>query len=626
MWPFDLPVVDNVVSSSEGGEGEVAEDWKVDSWAGASDGEDNSLALHWGDDDESAGSAEDSVTTDGERNSDHGAGFSHGEDSQSMDSEAHAETPGNALPFLWELTDAVARGRRMEGGDDVRVNAKARGSIFYPFPSLTVLLLFVFTHTHRMSRQALDDLFFILRYSCTYDVEEPESESEGDDSSTCREFRFDPVDVPDSGEHFLSRTRRFLPLLDVFEDTVPSTEGGDATAKVYSFPLPVILDRLLRSPHAMEQLQTHATGRILRGDEARQNFVAADHVFPIPTRLDNDRKECNLNGDIARSCALYTADGVMGSSGKKLFPGDVCSFHGSLGGDDHLCRILELYFDDKENEMRVTLRRFRTGQEVYGDRTDRDYHSGLPCVWEEVGGNSRFTAKPESLGDMFYVFTPDEASRFLQESDGDACATRVVVGAGFCERRRPAGLQQRQLSAFVPKRGGWSSTGAPRKHLVNIRGEGFHMNDQNLPYASMPMVCYYDKYNATDMTNQVWTVLPPYGVRVCGTLTLLMSRSFCARLTFRTQTQIPFNSMKKTLPILSHARYSCSSPWVVDMLASRSSPTRFKEEEVKGTCCPSRNLIVASKGRWSSRRSCYASWNAGALPMWRPRTAMDSHH
>ena len=58
--------------------------------------------------------------------------------------------------------------------------------------------------------------------------------------------------------------------------------------------------------------------------------------------------------------------------------------------------------------MRLTLRRFRTAQEVYGDRTDRDYFSGLPCVWEELGKHSRFTAKPEILDDICYVLTPDE--------------------------------------------------------------------------------------------------------------------------------------------------------------------------------------------------------------------------
>ena len=58
--------------------------------------------------------------------------------------------------------------------------------------------------------------------------------------------------------------------------------------------------------------------------------------------------------------------------------------------------------------MRLTLRRFRTAQEVYGDRTDRDYLSGLPCEWEEVGKHSRFTAKQESLDYICYVLTPDE--------------------------------------------------------------------------------------------------------------------------------------------------------------------------------------------------------------------------
>ena len=536
---FDLRIADRVSSSSEAGESGVDEDWEDASWAGASEGEDGSSPLHWGDGQGHgffAGSEPCSPMA-GAINDDEAVVSCPGEeDTDINDSEASAPAHGNTPPFLWEVTDAVARGRRVEGGDDVRVNEKAQGSNFYPFPSLTVLLLFVFTHTHRMSRQVIDDLFFILRYSCTCELDGSGSGSEsGDDNnSTCREFRFDPADVPQSGEHFLSRTRRFLPLLDVFEDTVPSTGGGGATSKVYSFPLPVILDRLLRSAHAMEQLHKHATGHVLRGEEARRNLVAADHVFPVPTRNHHDRKECNLNGDIARGCALYTADGVVGSSGKKLFPGDVCSVHGLLAGDAHVCRILELYFDKEENEMRLVLRRFRTAQEVYGERTDRQNYSGLPCVWEEVGKHSRYTAKPECLGDLVIVLTSNEVDAGLHDSDMYASAELIVVGVGFCERRRPGSQEQRQPSAFIPKRGRWSRTGTSEEHLVDIRTEDFFLNEDNLPYASMPLVCYYDKYNATDMTNQVVTILRRYQrllrkKRTANNFTLCVLLPSCAR-------------------------------------------------------------------------------------------------
>ena len=91
----------------------------------------------------------------------------------------------------------------------------------------------------------------------------------------------------------------------------------------------------------------------------------------------------------------------------------------------------------------------------------------------------------------------------MHESEAYASATSVFVGVGFCERLRLAKQQQRQQLAFVPKRGEWSKTGTTEEHLVDIRTDGFQMNDNNLPYASMPIVYYYDKYNATDMTNKV---------------------------------------------------------------------------------------------------------------------------
>ena len=91
----------------------------------------------------------------------------------------------------------------------------------------------------------------------------------------------------------------------------------------------------------MKDLQANAAGHILRGAEAHQNRVAADHVFAMPTREVHDRKECNLNGNLARGSGLYTADGIIGRSGRKLFPGDIVTYVDlrRRGSTIFICRV-----------------------------------------------------------------------------------------------------------------------------------------------------------------------------------------------------------------------------------------------------------------------------------------------
>ena len=223
-----------------------------------------------------------------------------------IDDRREGETKGaKEIPHVRDLMDQVPRGKRLEGGPSVRVNERARRSPFYPFPNITVLLLFLFAHTHKLSRQAVDDLFFILRFTITHESEDAAGSKHSGDNSR-KVDGFEREDVPKSGEHFLRDTRKFLPLLDLFQDEVPSTAGSGATSKVFLFPLPSILDRILRSPKAMAQLEQNAAGHILSDREALDNCVSESYVFPVPTRGVGDRKQCNMNDDLARGCGLYT--------------------------------------------------------------------------------------------------------------------------------------------------------------------------------------------------------------------------------------------------------------------------------------------------------------------------------
>ena len=121
-------------------------DWDTGSWAGAygGPGDESDTAL-------SAGMSEDSRDPDASA-SDSSEGGDDGDQVSGDDDSCHtdpnhgdrdgAQVKKRKIPYLWELCSLLQRGRRMEGGPDVRVNERARDSPFYPFPNLTILLLF----------------------------------------------------------------------------------------------------------------------------------------------------------------------------------------------------------------------------------------------------------------------------------------------------------------------------------------------------------------------------------------------------------------------------------------------------------------------------------------------------
>lgn len=133
---------------------------------------------------------------------------------------------GSKIPYLWELSGLLNSGKRVEGGTGVRVNEGARESSFYPFPNLTIPLLFNFPHEHQLSRKALDDLFCILRFTYKWQLTEKEETEEGVKGPRGVHC-LNPDVVPPSGEHFFIRMRAYLLLLEVVEDSVPSIKGTE---------------------------------------------------------------------------------------------------------------------------------------------------------------------------------------------------------------------------------------------------------------------------------------------------------------------------------------------------------------------------------------------------------------
>lgn len=313
------------------------------------------------------------------------------------------------VPFLWELPSQLGGKTKEAGAASIRVNQSAKNSPFYPFATLTCLLLFVFCYKHQLSQHAVDDLFFILRFTYDWEPTAAEAAATGCDTMPIH-YGFDRHDVPTSGEHFVNRTRKYLPLLEVIECDVPSTERGDeATSKVYNIPLPLILDRLLRSADMMALMEKHAAGKLLRGESMKDaNCVDSDHIFAIATREVDDRKDCNMNGLLARRSSLYGLDGVMTNRKEKVYMNDfvMCKVHGEA--DTQLvCRILELYWCVEGSGVRVTLRLFQAADDVLPVGRRRDM-GGVPCVFEERGPSATFVASPHDLVCRCEVFEPNE--------------------------------------------------------------------------------------------------------------------------------------------------------------------------------------------------------------------------
>ena len=110
-----------------------------------------------------------------------------------------------SLGDIHRMVGARLGGECMEGlGIKERFFGRAKSKEYTPFKTLTEMLLFVFAVKYQISSMGISDLFSILRY-----VDEVPGDTEGEGAT------FDVADVPQDGEHFVSRLREYLPLLEV---------------------------------------------------------------------------------------------------------------------------------------------------------------------------------------------------------------------------------------------------------------------------------------------------------------------------------------------------------------------------------------------------------------------------
>ena len=222
-----------------------------------------------------------------------------------------------SLGDIHRMVGAGLGGECMEGlGVKERIFGRTKSKKYTPFKTLTEMLLFVFAVKHQIARVGMSDLFSILRY-----VDDVQGDTEGERAA------FDVTDVPHNGEHFVSRLREYwyLPLFEVWTRNVVAKQsaGVGASAKVYDIPITHIIESLLKSPSAMDEMCKNPGGAVLSKDEGERVGLGSKHMFLMAMRpVDNARRNY-MHGRLASSMPQYNTDGFISLSGRKVYISDI---------------------------------------------------------------------------------------------------------------------------------------------------------------------------------------------------------------------------------------------------------------------------------------------------------------
>lgn len=458
------------------GEGSEGGDW--DGWAAG--GGDNSES-----DPESGPSDGGSFNGDG--------GMPSDLDSQELPVE-HEHEHGDGVPFLWDLHRDV-ESETMEGGvQNLKFNEKANESDYYPYPSFSALVLFEFVATNQISRVVLRGLLEAFR------------RVDGDQA-------FNLKDLEDiNAEHFYSRMRQYMPLLEVRKRAVVRKADAepDATAHVYDVPVNLTIDRSLRSLLAMETSEADPGGKVVRGLDAMTNRLGSDHILAGPSRPRGNARRNNLHGTLARSSPFHGFDGIRGQrNGRKIYINDVamCRLEGVDGAQP--CRLLELFWAEESDALVMSVRRFQPASEVR-DSGEGLMREGLIRVWEESDSSSKVDISTTEVIDLCEIYTSAQVDDGLHHMKWDEFEPSSewgrYIGEGFVRRvrrRKRRNAADEPLPPYDVSSEPWVPEGAPGESLFTIRAEGFWHNNDNLPFVSAPLVVYSDAFNAYGMSNKV---------------------------------------------------------------------------------------------------------------------------
>ena len=401
-----------------------------------------------------------------------------------------AEPSAPGIEEIHTKTESYADSKTVEGRpENLRENTKAAGSEWYPWKTKEQQMLWIWQHQYQISRKALGGLLNILLM-----------EDEG---------KFDVRGLAGvDPEHFNSRMRPYLPLLELVERQVKSTRDGETTAAVYDIPVNLLIHRTMQLQSEMELSETFAGGKILRGEEAEQNSLTSDHLNCVPTRPVENVRRSNHHGTLARSSPFFGIDGIRATYDRtKVYINDCCVCN--VGGSPALCRILGLFYDETRREVLVPVRMFRLTAEVRAVGGEEKL-GGMVRAWEDVTPGSEIELKAADVLALAEIFTAAEVAAGQHNTDGDqperSTPWERFVGEGFVKK---AGNSRRKQGDSMPRsfavsQSPWCREGTTDNPLFSLRSEGIHLNDlANLPFLSVPLTWYNDAFNYFDLTNKV---------------------------------------------------------------------------------------------------------------------------
>lgn len=290
----------------------------------------------------------------------------------------------------------------------------------------------------------------------------------------------------------------------------------------------------MKSPTFIETCLESPGGKVVR-EEAEGAGLSSDHLFAVPTEPVGNALSTSMHGGLARSSPFLGFDGLLGArtGDRKVYVNDVAMF--TIGvGMTVPCRLLEAYWDEESAALLLSVRRFRTRDEVRESEGVGNPRGSYAC------GRNKMVLDRETLQNVCEIYTHEEVaqSMHLNEqwdggvrwSDWDA-----FVGEGFAERRpkrRRQGDQPLDSRPFVEASAPSSREGTAAEILFSIRKPGFRHNLKNLVFGSVPLCVFNDAFNAWRMSIKVRG--KPYLLVSCLFIPGLYSRALRSNCLVRT--------------------------------------------------------------------------------------------
>ncbi|CAB1118504.1 unnamed protein product [Ectocarpus sp. CCAP 1310/34] len=215
-------------------------------------------------------------------------------------------------------------------GVDPQFLIDALRSRHFPWRNLMEQLIGVWAVTHRPSRKSLQILLGLFSFV----------DRQG--------YRFRPEDAPRSVEHLISRMRKRLPHLPVFERTINDKNGE--TAKAIDIPFNVLLQRMLSCPRVVEEWRKNFGGHVMSRSERAKNNLPDEHITPVATELADKACETYMNGKLVRSFSHMGLQCVTAGDGVQVMVGDTIMARVPDCGTPQPCRLAAISGGTFRNE------------------------------------------------------------------------------------------------------------------------------------------------------------------------------------------------------------------------------------------------------------------------------------